>query len=228
MNLLAIETATRVCSVAITRDGELIAEYRLNLKNIHAERLFGAIGKILSDTNLQTGDLGAIAVSSGPGSFTGLRIGVAAAKGLAFANDVPLIGIPTLSALANQAIGLGEYICPVLHARATQIYAALFEREGFNLKKIKPETILDLVELERFILPNTVIFGNGTDKLKQLDIADKFNFVPDRFGLASASMIAQMAFEKYRKNEFEDLLSFEPFYLQDFIASKRKRNRVLN
>lgn len=222
MSLLALETSTQVCAVAIATEQRLIAEYRLNLKNLHAERLFGAIDKLLSDTGMRPQDLSAVAVSAGPGSFTGLRIGAAAAKGIAFANDIPLIAIPTLDALAAQVPLASGRVCPVLHARASLVYAAFYQIQAFQASKILPEQMFDIVELGALLQPDTIVIGTMTDQLKKLNnLARSIVFMPEPYNLASAFTVARLAAEKLHQGQIEDVDNFEPFYLQNFVAGEK-------
>ncbi|MBN2355030.1 tRNA (adenosine(37)-N6)-threonylcarbamoyltransferase complex dimerization subunit type 1 TsaB, partial [candidate division KSB1 bacterium] len=121
MIILGIETATQVCGVALARDGVLLCEYRSNMKNIHARVLTASIEKIWQDAQVEAGQLNGIAVSIGPGSFTGLRIGLSTAKGIAFAVGCPIMAVPTLQALAHQAPVTAGTICPILRSRPDQV-----------------------------------------------------------------------------------------------------------
>lgn len=219
MKLLALETSTQVCAVAITEGQLLIAEYRLNLKNLHSERLFGAIDKLLADAGMRLQDLSAVAVAAGPGSFTGLRIGAAAAKGIAFANHIPLIAIPTLDGLAAQIPVANGQVCPVLHARASLVYTACYQIRAFQVSKIVPEQMLELAQLASVLQPDTIVIGDMMAQLKKLEnLPGAMVVMPEPFNLASAFTIARLAAAKLLLGQTEDVNTFEPFYLQNFIA----------
>ncbi len=216
--ILCIETATTNCSVALGKEGKLLAlkeDYSNNYS--HAERLHLFIDEILKENGISPKDLSAIAVSKGPGSYTGLRIGVSAAKGLCFSLDLPLISVPTLNSLARQVDrNAGEYIIPLLDARRMEVYTA-----GFNAA-LEPvfETraqILDENTFQEYLDKGKVTFiGNGVEKFKKICSHKNAGFIEGK--LPSAAEMVILASEKFRKGEFEDVAYFEPFYLKDFQA----------
>ena len=158
----------------------------------------------------------AIAVSKGPGSYTGLRIGVSAAKGLCFAIDVPLISIPTLEALAHQAEIEDGLIIPMLDARRLEVYSAVFSSENKQIRETKAE-VLDENSYDDYLKTNKVCFiGDGVEKFKALCKHENAIFIDDK--LPSAKQMGTLAEIKYHKNDFEDVAYFEPYYLKDFIA----------
>ena len=215
--ILCIETATTNCSVAIAVDGEIIAlQEDNNHQYSHAEKLHSFIDQVLAKSGILKSSLQAIAVSKGPGSYTGLRIGVSAAKGLCFAIDVPLISIPTLEALAHQAVIENGLIIPMLDARRLEVYAAVFSSENDQIRETKAE-VLDKNSYYDYLKINNVCFiGDGVEKLKALCKHKNAIFMEGK--LPSAKQMGALAEIKYRKNDFEDVAYFEPYYLKDFIA----------
>jgi tRNA threonylcarbamoyladenosine biosynthesis protein TsaB len=224
--ILQIETATTVCSVALSKDGETLAAKQINERNIHAEVITLFIDELLKETGLNYNQLDAIAVSSGPGSYTGLRIGVSTAKGLCFALDKPLIAIETLEAMADglatdgQLSGKDVLLCPMIDARRMEVYTAIFDTQG---KRINPTTaeIIDENSFGNLLSNHTIIFfGDGAPKCEAvLGTNANAQFVADFSN--SATHLSQKAYAKLLANDFEDVAYFEPFYLKDFIAGKK-------
>lgn len=216
--ILCIETATTNCSVALGRDGETIAlkeDYSDNYS--HAERLHLYIREILEENDLSPVDLDAVAISKGPGSYTGLRIGVSAAKGLCFSLEVPLISVPTLRSLADQLSGGdSDFIVPMLDARRMEVYTAGFSPS----KEIVFDTraqILDELSFGDLLEEGRVSFiGNGITKFKEICSHPNAHFVEGK--LPSAAQMPVLSEKKFQKEEFEDIAYFEPFYLKDFMA----------
>ena len=215
--ILCIETATTNCSVAIAVDGKIIAlQEDNNHQYSHAEKLHSFIDQVLAKSGILKSSLQAIAVSKGPGSYTGLRIGVSAAKGLCFAMDIPLISIPTLEALAHQAVIENGLIIPMLDARRLEVYAAVFSSENDQIRETKAE-VLDKNSYYDYLKINNVCFiGDGVEKFKALCKHKNAIFMEGK--LPSAKQMGALAEIKYRKNDFEDVAYFEPYYLKDFIA----------
>ena len=220
--ILNIETSTKNCSVSISKNGELLAIKELNNGNYsHAEVLHPFINDVLDEANVLFDKLDAIAVSKGPGSYTGLRIGVSAAKGLCFSLDIPLISINTLESLSHSISIENGIIIPMLDARRMEVYAAIFNSDYNQIREIKAEIIDEtsfLNELEK----STVYFlGDGAEKCKSIITSQNAIFVEGKF--PSANEMCKLAFDKYKKNDIEDVAYFEPFYLKDFIAVPQKK-----
>tara|TARA_B100000768_G_scaffold84152_1_gene79565 strand:+ start:2890 stop:3549 length:660 start_codon:yes stop_codon:yes gene_type:complete len=215
--ILCLETSTTNCSVAIAVDGEIIAlQEDNNNKYSHAEKLHSFIDQVLAESRTLKSSLQAIAVSKGPGSYTGLRIGVSAAKGLCFSMDVPLIAIPTLEALAHQAVIENGCIISMLDARRLEVYAAVFSSDNNQIRETKAE-VLDENSYDDYLKTNKVCFiGDGVQKFKALCKHKNAVFIDNK--LPSAKQIGALAELKYHKNDFEDVAYFEPYYLKDFIA----------
>lgn len=223
--ILSIETSTTVCSVALTREGSTLASQKLFLEKSHSTLLTVAILSLLDHTEVHKEDLSAIAVSKGPGSYTGLRIGVSTAKGLCYALDKPLIAINTLHAMAKEVSqygGANEWLCPMLDARRMEVYTSLFDS---NLKEIEETKALVLDESsfhETLGQNNVLFFGNGSDKFKDLvGSNNRARFV--RGVTPSASAVGILAATALEVGRTEDVAYFEPFYLKDFMATRPKK-----
>lgn len=227
MRVLGIETATQVCGIAITEDAQLLGEYRLNIKNVHSERLVGAIEKMFSDVGLRPNDLQGIAVSIGPGSFTGLRIGLSVAKGIAFSLDIPLAAVPTLEALAWQAPVDDGAICAVLRARANLVYAGRYHRQGESVIADGEVRVMDANQLDGFVEPGLVFIGNGTEVIGERMRELGGRLLPKRYSLPSGLTIATLGTARLECGEKEAVHSLEPLYVQQFIAQKPKRGPAL-
>jgi tRNA threonylcarbamoyladenosine biosynthesis protein TsaB len=219
--LLNIETATKNCSVSLAKDGKTIALKEFNNGGYsHAEKLHEFIKIVIAEANIAITDLNAIAVSKGPGSYTGLRIGVSAAKGLCFALNIPLISINTLQSLA-QSITISEgYVIPLLDARRMEVYSAVFKNNS-SVRNVQAE-IIDATSFNEYLNKNTVYFlGDGAEKCKALISHKNAIFIDDKF--PSAKEMSALSYEKYKKNDIEDVAYFEPFYLKDFVAIQAKK-----
>ncbi len=220
--ILNIETSTTNCSVALAKDGETVCVNEDNsLKYSHAERLHVYIDEVLKKTNIQKSEIAAVAVSKGPGSYTGLRIGVSAAKGLCFALDIPLISVPTLEALAYKQQIKNGCIVAMLDARRMEVYASTFDSE-YNCIEPTNAKILDVNSYNNILQNQTVYFvGTGVEKTKTLIQHPNAYFDSQ---LPSAEQMCRLSFNKFKAKNFEDLAYFEPFYLKDFIAIPSKKN----
>jgi tRNA threonylcarbamoyladenosine biosynthesis protein TsaB len=219
--ILNIETSTTNCSVSLSKEGEtLVLKEDYNDNYSHAERLHIYIDEVLKEANLEPSKLDAIAISKGPGSYTGLRIGVSAAKGFCYALDKPLISISTLKALAKQVQIEDGVIVPMLDARRMEVYSAVFDSEYKQIRDTQAQ-ILDKNSFTDYLEKGKVYFiGNGVEKTKTLITHPNAIFIENK--LPSANEMSLLAFAKYKKNEIENLAYFEPYYLKDFIALKPK------
>lgn len=215
-NILCIETATTNCSVALGINGEMRTLKEENdLNYSHSERLHILIQDILEESGITLSDLNAIAISKGPGSYTGLRIGVSAAKGLCFSLDIPLISVPTLTSLAYKINEPGS-IVTMLDARRMEVYSAVFDQEKRQVEETNA-VILDGQSYLQLLEKGKVNFiGSGVQKFRE--ICDHPNAVFIENELPSAREMIGLATHKYRNNEFEDVAYFEPYYLKDFMA----------
>jgi tRNA threonylcarbamoyladenosine biosynthesis protein TsaB len=229
--ILCLETSTPVCSVALCDSNGIVALKESSEDKSHASRLTVFIEELLSGAGLRASDLDAVAVSKGPGSYTGLRIGVSTAKGIAYAASIPLIGVETtlsmfqgISEDLRKKYGLDEkslYV-PMLDARRMEVYYSVLSSDGSKVKEISAE-IIDEKSFADF--PDSIrmlIFGDGASKCRQVLKRDNLVFA-DEF-LISAAYMYKPAFKSLRERHFEDIAYFEPFYLKDFITSRPKKN----
>lgn len=216
--ILNIETATKNCSVALAKDGEtLFCSEISDLGYYHAEKLHVFIEEILAKVKIAPKDLNAIAISSGPGSYTGLRIGVSAAKGLCFALDLPLISVDTLTSLASQVKAQNGIIIPMIDARRMEVYSAIFDANNKMIRKVEAEIITETSFNE---FTETVYFiGDSNEKVKQILTNDNFVFLDD-IKYPSAKDMSVISYQKFQEKNFEDLAYFEPYYLKDFMFAK--------
>ncbi len=230
--ILNIETATSVCSVAISKNGEVIAFEESHESNVHAERLLSFIQNTVKKANLTLKDMDAIAIGSGPGSYTGLRIGTSTAKGLCYALDKPLIAISTLKAMADSARTKSipnsqfsiQLFCPMIDARRLEVYTALFDTEGKEALPVNAK-ILDETSFSEYLKDHVIaFFGDGMPKMKTIFPAPNPNMIFLDDIIASANNIASLAEEAFNKKDFADLAYYEPFYLKDFVAKKKAVN----
>lgn len=215
--ILCLETATTNCSVALSKDGALLALKEDKSNNYsHAEKLHIFIDEILKENSLRATDLDAVAVSKGPGSYTGLRIGVSTAKGLCFSLDIPLISIATLASLAAQVKLDNGFIIPMLDARRMEVYSAVFDAELNKMRETKAEILDEDSFINYLEKSKTVFVGSGVEKFKTICSHPNAEFILDK--LPSAREMCSIAETKYKKSDTEDVAYFEPYYLKDFIA----------
>ncbi len=219
--ILNIETSTKKCSVSIGRQGKVIALQEVNDGSYsHSEKLHSFIGKVIEEANISISDLSAVAVSKGPGSYTGLRIGVSTAKGLCFALEKPLISVPTLQVLALQVKEDKGLVIPLLDARRMEVYSSVFNVENQQLRDVKAE-IIDENSFKEYLEEQTVYFlGDGAEKCKNIITHPNAIYIDD--ALPSAKEMALLSYQKWEKKDFEDVAYFEPYYLKDFVATKSK------
>lgn len=223
--ILQIETATQACSAAISVDGVTIAVKELIAQNIHAGSLTLFIDEVVHAADIAYADLDAIAVSKGPGSYTGLRIGVSTAKGLSFALDKPLIGIDTLQMMADGFILLNPsytgLVCPMIDARRLEVFTALFESSGSLILPVSAK-IIDGLSFQEQLASNQITFiGDGAAKCEGL--IDSGNAVFSNVNFNSAAYMSRIALDFFIASRFEDVAYFEPFYLKDFVLTTPKK-----
>ncbi|TRX22708.1 tRNA (adenosine(37)-N6)-threonylcarbamoyltransferase complex dimerization subunit type 1 TsaB [Flavobacterium franklandianum] len=219
--ILNIETATKNCSVALARDGKTILCKEIAEEGYsHAERLHVFIEEIIKESEITFQDLSAIAVSQGPGSYTGLRIGVSAAKGLCYALGIPLIAVDTLQVLASQVKVSNGLIIPMLDARRMEVYSAIFTPNFENKRAVQAEVI---TESSFENLRETLYFvGDCAEKGKTVLTKENFIFL-EEIKYPSAKEMSFLSFDKYQKNDFVDVAYFEPYYLKDFMMTVSKK-----
>ncbi|NRD18994.1 tRNA (adenosine(37)-N6)-threonylcarbamoyltransferase complex dimerization subunit type 1 TsaB [Winogradskyella eckloniae] len=220
--VLNIETATTNCSVSLSKDGDTLVLKEDNSPGYsHAETLHVFIDAVFKTAQLNPSDIDAISVSKGPGSYTGLRIGVSSAKGLCFALNKPLISISTLASLAHQVKVDNGLIIPMLDARRMEVYSAIYNHKFEMIREIKAE-ILDQDSYAEVLENHTIYFiGNGVEKTKTLISHPNAVFIEGK--LPSANEMSILAEKKYQKSDTEDVAYFEPYYLKDFVALKKKQ-----
>ena len=223
--ILSIESATKVCSVALHDNGTLLAVIELHQDNVHSQKLMPMIADLLGQTGLTSSSLDAVAVSSGPGSYTGLRIGASMAKGLSFAHDIPLISVDTLKALALRAFPFchtSDFIIPMMDARRMEIYAMVLDGERNTLVSPQPY-IMDENPFYHYLQNGRVYFiGDGVEKSRAILSHPHAFFIPL---YNSGISIGELAFQKFQKEEFENLAYFEPNYLKEFMVIRSKKNQ---
>jgi len=224
LRLLAIETATRACSIAACDENGIMGEFTLTVPHIHAERLMPMINEMTSSLGLEIGQFDAVAVSNGPGSFTGLRIGLSVAKGIAFATDMKIIAVPTLDSLAYRYRNLRRdgKIVSLLHARGNEFYYCSYEFVNSTLGRSGEYMIGEAPEIAKEIPAGAVFVGEGAAQFRLTEIAkEKFgagSFIDEP---ASAVEVALLGKEKFYRNEFGDVTTIVPLYIKDFVAVKR-------
>ncbi|MBP1673774.1 MAG: tsaB [Bacteroidetes bacterium] len=222
--ILHIETATEICSVALSRGKQLIALKEESKGLSHAEKLIPFIEELVKSNQLQISDINAVAVSIGPGSYTGLRIGASTAKGLCYALDIPVITISTLKSIAIGAqqdrfeIEKPYLLAPMIDARRMEVYTTLYSSDMELMNEIHAE-IIDEESFKEILEQNIVIFcGNGMSKSKEL-LSRYPNAMFSESPLSAQNMIL-MAYQKFENEDFDDLPYFEPFYLKDYLPGK--------
>lgn len=223
--ILQIETATTVCSVALSVNGETVAVKEEATPNIHASSLTLFIAEAMETAKLKFAELDAVAVSKGPGSYTGLRIGVSTAKGLCFALDKPLIAIPTLKMMASgflqQHPNYGGLVCPMIDARRMEVFTAVYthdltEFETVNAKIVDEKSFI--LELDSYYV---TFIGDGANKCEPVLSHQNAHFSKTNYN--SAAHMSKLAFDAYQEGRFEDVAYFEPFYLKEFVFTTPKR-----
>jgi len=219
--ILNIETATTNCSVSLSKEGEtLVLKEDNSLNYSHAESLHVFIAEVLKSAKIKPTQLDAVAVSKGPGSYTGLRIGVSAAKGLCYALNIPLISVNTLHSLYYQINFETGYIIPMLDARRMEVYSAIYDSKNHQIRETEAE-ILDESSFKDYLEKAKVYFiGNGVEKTKQIITHPNAIFIENK--LPSANEMGKLAEHKHQNSDWEDVAYFEPFYLKDFIGTKPK------
>ena len=225
--ILQIETATTACSVALAINGEVLAFKEVNERNIHAEVITMFIEEVVSSARMTYDQIDAIAVSSGPGSYTGLRIGVSTAKGLCFALDKPLIAIETLEGMANGVMSIinnttnpDMLLCPMIDARRMEVFTAVYNKEGLKIKPVSAEIIAGDSFADLLKQHQILFFGDGAEKCRPVLSASANAFFLPGFA-NSAIHFTQKTLKKFNNDEFENVAYFEPRYLKDFIAGKK-------
>lgn len=218
--ILSIETSTHVGSVSLHVDEQLLSYHESFVEKSHSEHLIKSIGNILEEASLVPGDVDAVAVSKGPGSYTGLRIGVSVAKGFCYAHDIKLLAVDTLLAMAYEVCSFGVLkglYCPMIDARRMEVYCRLYDQSLAEINDI--EAVVVGNETFRGFLDGTKVFffGNGSDKCREVLQHDNAVFLNGMY--PKAKYIGEVARLKYVNNEFENLAYLEPYYLKEFMVN---------
>jgi tRNA threonylcarbamoyladenosine biosynthesis protein TsaB len=228
--ILGIETATSICSAGIADTEKLIAEIRFDIKNIHAEVLSESIEQLLRLSGGALKNIEAFAVSIGPGSFTGLRIGLATAKGLAFASGKPVVAVSTLlaqAAASNQcSVNSNQWsVVPVMKARAGEVYAARFQSAWPMPIPTSDEVLLAVADFANWLQTPALLCGNGVAMLQTLGVLENLAdavIIPEAAAMLGGGLIARLGALKFAADEVADLATLEPRYLQEFAIGPRK------
>lgn len=229
--IICIETATNLCSVALCTETSVIALRESNDQRTHASMLTVYIDEILKENRIDADEISAVAVSKGPGSYTGLRIGVSVAKGMAFAASKPLIGIETTLSMYHglrrrivEEGTMNEKIlfCPMLDARRMEVYTAVYNSEGEKIKDISAEIISGSSFSDIDPSFRMIFFGDGASKCSSIISRENSLFITD-FNMSAKNMQIP-AFSAFANGNFEDIAYFEPFYLKDFITTSQRKN----
>jgi tRNA threonylcarbamoyladenosine biosynthesis protein TsaB len=229
--IICIETATNLCSVALCNSAGVISVIESSESKSHASMLTQFIQEILNENGIRARDLEAVAVSKGPGSYTGLRIGVSVAKGIAYAASIPLIGIETTVSMffgISKNLKLSPendnnpFYCPMLDARRMEVYYAIYDADGKTIKNISAEIISENSFINISESKKIIFFGDGAAKCK--DIIRRTNaYFADDYRISASHMHIPVS-EALKDHHYEDVAYFEPFYLKDFITTKPKKN----
>ena len=229
--LLSLETSTQGCSVALHNDGVLVVDKVIETPRSAASQLAVMIDEVFQSSNRKPQELKGVIVAAGPGSYTGLRIGVATAKGLCFALNIPIVSINTLELMAYQFLSTKSFeslnikealLCPMIDARRMEVYCAMLDQKLSYVEPVQAK-VIDEESFRNVIIANTVVFfGEGADKCKEVIKHSNAHFVSGVIPLASS--LGEIGFKKWSKCDYEDLVSFEPFYLKDFLIRKPNLN----
>lgn len=228
MLVLGIETATMMGGVALVDGERLVAEHRLNIKATHTERLLVAIDRLLADAGLVIGDLDGFAISIGPGSFTGLRIGLSTVKGLSFASGKPVAAVPTLDGLAYQLPFCCHLLCPILDAKKRQVYTALYRTTDGLPERLSPYRAISPDDLMAEIEGPAVFLGDGVEAYREKiekELGSKALFAPAHLCLPSGVSVAGLGHRLLMGGQTADIHQLEPLYIRLSEAELKKVDR---
>ena len=234
MNILGIDASGVAGSVAYIKEGKFVGEYYICDKLTHSQTIMPMLEHMKKILDIDLDKVDAVAVTSGPGSFTGLRIGVTAAKALALALNVPIIGVPTLDVIAHNITYTDSLICPIMDARRNQVYTSLYRWKDKNLEQLMPHDALDMneyLEVLRGKNEDVIFLGDGIDcyKEKIMEIlGERATFAPEFLKLQKASVLLEISREKYEKGEAINAAEFVPLYLRKSQAEREKEERERN
>jgi tRNA threonylcarbamoyladenosine biosynthesis protein TsaB len=223
-NILYLETATKICSVAIAKGETLISLKETSIGNSHSSLITLYAEELIKEAKIEFSDLAAVCVSMGPGSYTGLRIGVSTAKGFCYALGIPLIAINTLQSMAklfsieHSELKKDILLCPMIDARRMEVFTAFFDNQASFIRETKADIINEESYSDILSKSKVIFFGDGSDKCREFLSRCANNQFDDSFTVSAKGMIS-LAFQKFQKKLFEDTAYFEPFYLKDFITT---------
>ncbi len=232
MKVLAIDTSTVVAAVALMDDEKLLGEYSINNKKTHSQKLMVMIDEILKDLDIKPSDIDVFAASIGPGSFTGLRIGVTTAKAMAYATNKPVVAVPTLDALAYNIVTSEFIICPILDARNSQVFTALYEVKDKRFERITEYMGIPVFELVQIIIQNNkkVIFtGDAIDLHKDYfksELGENCEFAPLGNRLQRGASVAELALMMAKEGKFTSSFELVPFYLRKSQAERELEKKL--
>ena len=229
MKIFALDSTATVASVALCEDGKLLGEYTLMGGNTHSETLLPMVESLLNIFSIDTGDIDLFAASAGPGSFTGVRIGAATIKGLAFGTNKPCLGVSTLEALAYNLNCINGLICPVMNARRKQVYTALFRASNGRLTRLMDDSAIAIAELDEKLkqFEDPVrLCGDGYDITKEL-LTHPIIPVSERYRHQSAFSVAEVALQKYQSGDVGTDLNLSPVYLRLSQAERERKEAGL-
>jgi tRNA threonylcarbamoyladenosine biosynthesis protein TsaB len=229
MLILSIDTSIRGCSVALHNEAGLIAGCDLFTDKSSSSMLTTLIKNCVENAGFRLSDLDAIAIAKGPGSYTGLRVGVSTAKGLCYAIEKPLIGINTLEAMSLQISPLfkGYLMCPMIDARRMEVYCAIFDDQNTFVRETEAVILTEDSFKDLLNDHQVVFFGDGASKCKPLFGHHPNAVFPSKEIQPSARTVGELAIRCFEENKFEDVAAFEPYYLKDFMSPARKKSNVL-
>lgn len=226
MLILSLDTSTQVCSVALHQNQALLGCYELLTEKTHSSMLTTLLESVVQQAGFALSDLDAIAVAKGPGSYTGLRIGVSTAKGLCFALDKPLLAVDTLQAMAAQLQDFypeSHVLCPMIDARRMEVYCAQYQAGTLENLRATAAEIIDEHSFEELLNERPVVFfGDGAAKCKPALEQHSNALFPSRLIYPSAKTVGYLASDAFQRQPFEDLVTFEPYYLKEFMGTKPK------
>jgi tRNA threonylcarbamoyladenosine biosynthesis protein TsaB len=225
MKIIAVETSTDICSVCVIAN-EKTSQCEINLKQIHSEKIISLIDQCLKNLNMDLDEINAIGVSIGPGSFTGLRIGLSTVKGICFVKEKPIIAVPTLDALALKAAKFYEIfsnfclkevnICPIIDAKQGDFYYGFYSIFDAKVVKLSEFKVGTFNEILNQITKPTIFIGDGVNEIKEGQIFERAILLKGKLNQPEAYYVALIAVEKLQRGEFSDLNSLEPLYIKDF------------
>ena len=229
-HVLGIDSSSIVATIAVLNEEKLLSEYIVNNKKTHSEKMMVVLKQVLEDSGITINDIDVVAVAKGPGSFTGIRIGMACAQGIAHALNKPMVGVNTLDGLAYNFIGTGDFLCPMMDAQRQEVYTSLYRFEDDEMKRFWDYKLVNVDTLLKELLAlgkKVIALGDGLPLLKQSlennnDLTAE-NIVPAHpvFSMPRASSIAAVALREYTRGNSQDCFSIKPFYIRKSNAEEK-------